>query len=513
MKSPRLLPVLLALLKFATGYGLASSAYELHRDEYLYLDYGRHLAWGYLEVPPLTALQSWLTLALGGSWFWVKFWPLLWGSLTIYLVGRAVQRLGGGPWAVALAGLGYLLSAYARLNFLFQPNAFEVLAFTAVGYCLICYGQQPAPRWLYAIGAVLGLALLNKYSALFFIAALLLALLLTPLRRVLATRHFWLAVGLALLLWLPNLAWQIGHGLPVLHHMALLRESQLVHVSAAGFWQGQLTMNALSLWVWVPGLLALLLSRRLRPYRVLGLVYVFGLLLLTLLHGKDYYALGYYPLLLAAGAAWWQQRLSSWPRLGWVLKPALLVLPLALSLRMLPLLFPIEPPDGMLAHWARYERVGALRWEDGQNHLLPQDYADMQGWRELADKTWAAYAALPPQARGRTLILAGNYGQAGAINYYNRRRNLPPANSFNGSYLLWQPPAPPGGWQYILLVEDDPTTGLEKHFQTLQTVGEVRNPYAREQGTRIRLGTHPDAAILAYAAALHRRELAAWGQF
>ncbi|SET55742.1 glycosyltransferase family 39 protein [Hymenobacter actinosclerus] len=513
MKSFRLLPALLALLRFATGYGLASRAYELHRDEYLYLDYGRHLAWGYLEVPPLTALQSWLTLALGGNWFWVKFWPLLWGSLTIYLVGRAVQRLGGGPWAVALAGLSYLLGAYARLNFLFQPNSFEVLAFTAVGYWLICYVQQPAPRWLYAIGAMLGLALLNKYSALFYIAALVAALLLTPLRRVLATRPFWLAVGLALLLWLPNLAWQIGHGLPVRHHMALLRESQLVHVSVAGFWQSQAIMNVLSLWVWVPGLLALLLSWRLQPYRALGLVYVAGLLLLTLLHGKDYYALGYYPLLLAAGAAWWQQWLSSRPRLGQVLRPALLGLPLALSLRILPLLFTTEPPAGMLALGARYQKLGVLRWEDGRDHPLPQDFADMLGWRELAAKTHAAYAALPAAAQGHTFILTDNYGQAGAINYYNRRHDLPPANSFNGSYLFWQPPTPPGGWQYILLVEEEPTPGLEKHFQTLQTVGEVRNPYARERGTRIRLGFQPDTAILAYTARRHRRELAAWGQF
>ncbi|NVO32895.1 glycosyltransferase family 39 protein [Hymenobacter lapidiphilus] len=512
MKSPRLLPLLLALLRFATGYGLASRAYELHRDEYLYLEYGRHLAWGYLEVPPLTALQSWITLALGGSWFWVKFWPLLWGSLTLYLLGRAVQRLGGGPWAVALVGLSYLLSAYARLNFLFQPNSFEVLAFTAVGYCLICYMQQPAPRWLYAIGAALGLALLNKYSALFFIAALVVALLLTPLRRVLATRHFWLAAGLALLLWLPNLVWQIGHGLPVLHHMALLRETQLVHVSAAGFWQSQLLMNLLSLWVWVPGLLALLFSRWLRPYRVLGLIYVAGLLQLTLLHGKDYYALAYYPLLLAAGAAWWQQWLSGRPQLGRVLRPALLVLPLILSIRMVPLLFTIAPPAAMLAQRARYEQVGALRWEDGQNHPLPQDYADMQGWRTLADDVWLAYQRLPPDAKGHTFIKCDNYGQAGAINYYNRHRALPPANSFNGSYLFWFPPRPPR-LRYLLLIEDDEPAELAGHCEAVRELRLRPTPLAREQQRHLYLVTAPDTALVGRIYAERRASLADWGQF
>ncbi|MFD2785588.1 ArnT family glycosyltransferase [Hymenobacter rubripertinctus] len=508
MKSPRVLPLLLALVKFVSGYLLSSPAYELHRDEYLYLNYGRHLAWGYLEVPPLTALQSWVTLALGGDWFWVKFWPLLWGSLTVYVVGRAVQRLGGGPWAVALAGLSYLLGAYARLNFLFQPNSFEVLAFTVVCYWLICYQQQPAPRWLYAIGAVLGLALLNKYSALFFILALVGALLLTQ-RRILATRAFWGGAALALLLWLPNLAWQISHGLPVRHHMALLHDTQLVNVSVGGFWQSQLVMNLPSLWVWVAGLVALLRS----PYRVVGLVYAGGLLLLTLLHGKDYYALGYYPILLAAGAAWWEQWLQARPRLGRVMRPALLLLPVLLSLRVLPLLFTLEPPARMLALGARFEKLGVLRWEDGRNHPLPQDYADMLGWRELADKTWTAYQGLPAAARGRTLILTANYGQAGAINYYNRHRALPPANSFNGSYLFWQPVAPAQGWQYILLIDDEPDADLAHHFQSLRRVGEVRNAYARERGTVILLGIHPDVILRNYARQEHQRQLAEWGQF
>ncbi|WP_165768348.1 glycosyltransferase family 39 protein [Hymenobacter amundsenii] len=513
MKESRVLPVLLASVKFASGYLLASRAYELHRDEYLYLDYGRHLAWGYLEVPPLTALQSWVTLALGGSWFWVKFWPLLWGSLTIYVVGRAVQRLGGGPWAVALAGLSFLLGAYARLNFLFQPNSFEVLAFTAMCYWLIRYVQEPAPRWLYATGVLLGLALLNKYSALFFGAALVGALLLTPLRQVLATRAFWLGAGLALLLWLPNLSWQVGHGLPFRHHMRLLHDSQLVNVTVAGFWKSQLVMNLGSLWVWVAGLLALLLRPAWRPYRAVGLVYVGALLLLTLLHGKDYYALAYYPILLAAGAAWWEQWLSSRPRLGRVLRPVLLVLPVALSIRILPLLFTIEPPTSMLALGQRYQKLGVLRWEDGRDHPLPQDYADMLGWRELADKTRAAYEALPAAARARTLILTANYGQAGAINYYNRHRTLPLANSFNGSYLFWQPAPPAGGWEHILFVDDAPKADLAHHFRSLRRVGEVRNPYARERGTVILLGTHPDVILRNYAQQEHRRQLAAWGQF
>ncbi|MBX0288848.1 glycosyltransferase family 39 protein [Hymenobacter sp. HSC-4F20] len=513
MKPSRLLAFLLALLKALTSYGLASQAYELHRDEYLYLNYGQHLAWGYLEVPPLTALQSWITLALGGSWFWVKFWPILWGSLTVYLVARAAQRLGGGTWAVLLAGVCYLVSGFARLNFLFQPNSFEVFAFTLACYQLVRYQQRPLPRYLYVLGVGLGLALLNKYSALFFIAALGAALLATPLRRVFVTRALWLSAALALGLWLPNLLWQLGHGIPFRHHMQELHDTQLVHVSPADFWQDQLLTCLPALWVWVPGLGALLAGRALRTYRVVGLVYCGGLLILTLLHGKSYYALGYYPILFAAGAVWWESQLSRWPRAGRRLRPALLALPVLISLPVLPVLFTVNSPARMVEVGRRYRGTGALRWEDGQDHPLPQDFADMLGWQELADKTWRAYQALPAATRAQTLILAANYGQAGAINYYNRHRALPPAHSFNGSYLFWFPDSAARRWQHILLIDDEPDPTLGAHFRKLHRVAELQNPYAREQGTAITAGSGPDSAILRQISTEHRQALATWGRF
>jgi 4-amino-4-deoxy-L-arabinose transferase-like glycosyltransferase len=505
----RYLPLLFAALKFLLGYMLASRLYELHRDEYLYLNYGQHLAWGYLEVPPLMALQSWVTLTLGGGYFWVKFWPLLWGAATVYVVGRAAQRLGGGGWAVALACLSYIVCAYARLNSLFQPNSFEVFAFTLGCYWLLAYLQQPRPRYLYGLGAVLGLALLNKYSAFFFIGALLAGLLLTPQRRLLLTRPALGAAALALLLFLPNLVWQLRHGLPVLHHMALLRESQLVHVTVGDFWKDQLLMCFPALLVWAPGLLALLLAAPFRPYRALGLLFVGGLGLLTVLHGKSYYALGYYPILFAAGAAWWQAGLTSRPRLARVLWPSLVGMVVVLSAPLFPYAYSVFPPARMKQLGQYYRQTGANRWEDGQLHALPQDYADMLGWRELADKTWRVYQSLPDSTRTRTLILCANYGQAGALNYYNRSRAIPAAQSFNGSYLYWFPPRPVRPYRHLLIIDDEPDS-LATHFRRYQRRAEVLNPDARERGTRITLGTAPDSAILAQVYREHRAALAEW---
>ncbi|WP_345112630.1 ArnT family glycosyltransferase [Hymenobacter algoricola] len=507
----RLVPLLFAALKFGLGFALTSRVYELHRDEYLYLNYGRHLAWGYLEVPPLTALQSWLTLALGGGYFWVKFWPLLWGAATVYVVGRAAQRLGGGRWAQLLACLSYLVGAYARLNFLFQPNSFEVFSFTLSCYWLMVYLQQHRPRYLYGIGLVLGLSLLNKYTAFFFIGALLAGLLLTPQRRLLLTWRAAAAAGLALLLWLPNLLWQLRHGIPFRHHMALLHDTQLVHVGAADFWKDQLLMCFPALGVWLPGLLALLLYRPLRPYRAVGFLFLAGLLILTVLHGKSYYALGYYPILFAAGAVWWQQWLAPRPRLARVLRPALPGLLLLLAVPLFPYVYSVYPPARMQAIGRAYRSTGVHRWEDGQNHPLPQDYADMLGWQELADKTWQVYRSLPDSTRARTLILCDNYGQAGAINYYNRHRALPAAQSFNGSYLYWFPPRPAPPYRYVIRVQEQERDNAARYARW-QRRAAVLNPYAREQGTVVMLGTAPTPAALDTLYQDHRQALAEWEQ-
>ncbi|WP_071884543.1 glycosyltransferase family 39 protein [Hymenobacter sp. APR13] len=507
--SRRLLPPLLALVKFVSGYVLASRAYELHRDEYLYLDYGQHLAWGYLEVPPLTALQSWLTLALGGGWAWVKFWPILWGSLTVLLLGRLVLKLGGGAWAVALVSIGYMVAAYARLNFLFQPNAFEVLAFTAAGYALVRHLQTHRPGYLYALGAAVGLGLLNKYTTLFYVAALGVALLLTPQRRLLASRHLWGGAVLALLLWLPNAGWQLLHGVPFRHHMALLHDSQLVHVSVAGFWKDQLLMCFPVVWVWGTGLLALLRAHQFRRFRVVGWLWVVGLLILTVLHGKSYYSLGYYPVLLPFGAVWLEQWVARrWhPRL-W--RPALLALPVLTMLPLLPFLFTLYPPAYMRRIGQNYQSLGLTRWEDGVEHVLPQDYADMLGWQELADQVWQAYQTLPAATRARTLIKCDNYGQAGAINYFNRHRALPAAHSFNGSYLYWFPARPAQPWPYLLLIEDDEPADVAAHCQSIRQVGEITNPFARERGTRLYLATQPDSVLVRRVYAEHKAALAPW---
>jgi 4-amino-4-deoxy-L-arabinose transferase-like glycosyltransferase len=187
---------------------LLSGRYGLHRDEYLYLDMANHLAWGYKEIPPLLAPLSWLAQAVLGHHVWVvKFFPALFGALTVLLAGMVAREAGGGRWAQVATGLAVAFSpVYLAMHGLFQPNFHDVFFWTLYGLLVVRFVRTHEPRLLLGLGIAIALGLLAKYTTAFYVLALLLALLLTPAERPwLTTRWFWLAVGMAALIFLPNL--------------------------------------------------------------------------------------------------------------------------------------------------------------------------------------------------------------------------------------------------------------------------------------------------------------------
>eukprot|EP01132_Coremiostelium_polycephalum_P018220 gene18220-21741_t len=193
------------LFKFILQYSIIRPEYELHRDEFLHLDLGRHLAWGYTSVPPLTGWISWLIIALGNTIFWVKFFPALFGALTIFTVWRITEELKGSFYALILGALAVTFSSLPRLNILYQPNSLDVLCWTLLYYTLICYTNRQQKKWLWAAALVFAIGFLNKYNIVFLALGLLPALLLTGQRKWFGSKDFYLALVLALLLISPNL--------------------------------------------------------------------------------------------------------------------------------------------------------------------------------------------------------------------------------------------------------------------------------------------------------------------
>ena len=205
-------------LKFLLQYLFLSSDYDLQRDEYLHLDQANHLAWGYLSVPPFTSWTSYIIQLLGNSIFWIKFFPALYGGLTIYVVWKAMEELDRNLFALILGTICVLFSALFRINTLYQPNSFDVLSWTVLYFILLKYIKTNNLKWLYIGAAAFAIGFLNKYNIIFLLIGLLPSLLLTKHRKIFLRSGFYFAISLGLVLILPKLFWQYNNNFPVFHH-------------------------------------------------------------------------------------------------------------------------------------------------------------------------------------------------------------------------------------------------------------------------------------------------------
>jgi len=416
-------------LLFAGGYGY-------FRDELYFLACGQRLSWGYVDQPPFIALVARLVDVLfGESLVGVRTPPALAAGALVALTGWLAHRLGGGTFAIALAGLAVAL-APVNLAFgqMLTMNAFEPLFWMGCAALLVRMVRTDERRLWLAVGGLVGLGVLNKHSMGFFAVCLALGLLLTPERRLMASRWLWLGALLAVLLVLPHVLWQFSNGWPMLE---LLRNGQLYKnapFELGEFLAGQrLLLHPLYLPLWLAGLGALLFSRALRPYRALGLAYVLLLGLYILLKAKAYYMGPVYPMLFAAGAGV-LERFIRGPRF----RTTVLAVVVAGGAALMPMVIPVLPVERFIA----YQRMLGLEPPRTERHrmgALPQHFADQHGWRELVAAVAQVYRSLPPEQQARTAIFAQNYGQAGAIDWLGREHGLPPARSGHNHYFLWGP--------------------------------------------------------------------------
>jgi hypothetical protein len=458
-----------------------NSRYDFFRDEFDYLACARHLAWGYVDQPPLI---PWLTrlslMTLGDSLRAIRFLPALWMSLTVALTAQMAREFGGRAFAL-ICSAATVIAAPIYLNdgYLLTTNCLEPLLWSSCAYFAILAAKHDEPRYWLWFGVVAGIGMQEKYSIAVFGFAVVIGLLLTEQRRVLLNKWIWLGGVAAFLIFLPNLLWNIHYDFPFVQLLRNIKTAgrDVVLSPLEYFLQQCLILQPIVAPIWIAGALALLLWKPFRPYRFLGWAYLVSLTLFIVLHGKNYYLTPIYPMLLAAGAVIFERAISR-PRLGW-LKPVSILLILAGGAWLAPVVMPVLPVEQYLAYQEKLPFKVPRSEHSHMGAALPQHFADQFGWHEIVSEVALAWNEIPPNERPDCGIFAQDYGQAGAIDWYGPAYGLPPSLSGHQTWFLWGPRGYSGNCMIVL---GGSRAKLESAFQQVEFVGNTPdNPYALEK--------------------------------
>jgi hypothetical protein len=454
---------------------LTGGHFGFHRDELATLDDARHLAWGYVAYPPITPFFARLSLTLfGTSLVGFRFFAALAQAVAVVLTGLMARELGGGRGAqliAAAAAVPFCLASGALMQYV----AFDYLCWVLAAYFVVRLLRSEDLRWWVAIGCTIGFGMMTKYTMGFFVIGIVVGVLLTNARRHLANKWLWIGAGLSVLVFLPNILWQAQHHFISLDFLRHIHERDIRWGRTKDFLPDQLKLTLLALPLWLVGLYFFLLSKAGSRFRMLGWMYVAPLVLFVIARGRGYYMGAAYPMLYAAGAAWGEQRLRSLSRAwaGWVRALAWTALAADVILAAAIVLPPVP--------------VNSALWKFASKNN--GDLVEELGWPELVQTVAQIRDSLPEQDRAHLGIMAGNYGEAGAINLYGPRYELPQAIS--GINSFWQrgygnPPPE------TLIVLGISRGFLDRNFASCQVAGHTPNPYGVKNEET---SDHPDIYI------------------
>ncbi|HMA49944.1 MAG TPA: glycosyltransferase family 39 protein [Magnetospirillaceae bacterium] len=493
-----------------------NAGYDYFVDELNFIVCGQHLAWGYIDHPPLVPLIARAARALfGDSLLGLRLVPALAAAGLAALTSEAARRLGGGLYARWLAGIAVLAAPVLSADgLLLSADTLQPLAWLATSMILISWAEAGnrdiRPTGWIGLGALVGLALMTKYVMAFFLVAAATGIVLTPARRMLARKAPWLAAGLALLIVLPNLLWQQAHGWPFLQLNAAAYNGRNLSMGPLSYLIDQiLIIGPLTAPLWIAGLAGFAASPRLAGGRWLAIAWAVLMGLMLLLHGKSYYPAAIYPILLAGGAVTIETALRARAA-----RTAVMAATAFGGVALAPFTLPILPIDRFLDYQGAVAGVAGLASEqvavDKQpTGELPPNYANMFGWREMAAAVGRAYQDLPADLRDHAVFFARNYAEAAAIDVYGGAWNLPQAISTNDNYYLWGPRGYDG--KVVLLLSTAPTPDLREAYAALgddARIGDVEQ--VRQDLLKIYGTAEPIAYIDTDHAYPYERHLTLW---
>lgn len=445
----------------AAFHAATAAGYGIFRDELYYLACAEHLDWGYVDHPPLVALAAWAVRhTLGTSLYALRLPSALCAGAAVALAAALAREMGARRGGQLLAGAAVALAPqYLAMLSIYSMNSFDVVIWAAMMLVVARMLRTGDGRLWWAFGALAGVGLENKLSVLMLGFGVGAGLAAAREWRLLLDRRLWFGAMLAGLIFLPHVVWQMTHGWPTAEFVRRATEFKNVSFTPAAFMGQQvLMMNPAALPLWAGGLGGLLFARGLRRFRAIGVAYLGVLAVMLTQNAKPYYLAPAYPALFAAGAVA-AERLRETKAWRWVL-PCGLATVVVTGVLAAPLAKPLLP----LEQYVRYaEAIGLRPGTDERKEVgrLPQHFADMQGWRELAEEVAKARNALPAGERERACVFGQNYGHAGAIDHFGQALGLPRAISGHNNYWYWGPGGCDGS---VVIVIGGEREGLARSF-------------------------------------------------
>jgi len=462
LTNPAAIALYLSLFKLLLHL-FANGQFGYHRDELYYMACGQHLDFGYVDHPPLIALLArvWIGV-IGNSLFSIRFLPAVAGAIVVYFTGLITRELGGRTYAAIIACLSVMIApVILSTDNLFTTNVFDQLFWVMGIYLIVKILKYDKPKGWIWVGLIIGLGLLNKHSVVFLIFGLGVGLLLTSQRRYFRNKYFWIGTGVTILIFAPNLIWQIKHGWPTIE---FLREAEINRPTGGSLFdfvkQITFSFHPLTLPIWAAGFYFLLLSKDGKRYRLLAVLFITLLIFFSIQRSKDYYLAPVFPMLWASGAVMLERLIRK--RKLILLRSAIIGILLVGGIALAPLSIPILSFDKTV-EYCEYARGG-----------LHPVYSDMLGWENMVETVARVYNNLPEDEKRVCGIMTQNYGQAAAINFFGAKYDLPGAISPHNSYWLWGPGDYTGE---IMITTGISPEGLSQGFESHRVAEVVVNDY------------------------------------
>ena len=418
-------------------FTLYFTSYGFFRDEFYYLACANRLAFGYVDQPPLSIwiMAGWKFL-FGDSLFVIRLLPAFMSSVSIFILGLFTFRLGGGKSAVIISMITFMLTPiFLGMNTTYSMDVYDFFFWILSAYIFLQIAESSNSKLWIALGIIIGIGLLNKISIIWLGAGIFVGTLFTPLREDLKTKYPYVAAGIALLIFSPYIIWNLTHDFAHLEFMRNATTGKYNSLTPVSLILDMLLIvNPLAILIWVPGIIFYFFNKNTRIFRPLGYIWITTFIILFInWHSKATYLAPAFQILFAGGAV----QIVRWNMQKRKLKYALVVPVVVLNFILSPYARPLIPVQSFLD----YQSALFFKVPNNEGHKseLPQHYADMFGWEDLAKDVSKVYQSLSDEEKRRTVVYCSNYGESGAIEYFRKKYQLPKVICPHNSYWYWWP--------------------------------------------------------------------------